>query len=165
MSAGKLAVADVLDRRLASTRETELGLDSLDTVGGVDVLDESELPAGCAALAGDDCGVGEEVFPDPEPSLAIFGFNLVAVGHPVSVPAPQSGRVVHADGVDALYFKAGTLELVNYEAERSASVRSREDVLVHEQTPDQIFVLPGLAQSSDLEEENTVIIEHVIHLG
>lgn len=31
---------------------------------GIEVLDEGDLVAGCGSLAGDDGGVGEEVFPD-----------------------------------------------------------------------------------------------------
>jgi hypothetical protein len=33
-------------------------------VGGVDVLDHGQLPAGSASLAGDDGRVGQEVLPD-----------------------------------------------------------------------------------------------------
>ena len=50
-------------RRGQSAREAELGGDSFDAVRGVDVLDERDLVACCAALAGDDGRVGEEVFP------------------------------------------------------------------------------------------------------
>lgn len=63
MSAGADA-AVVLGSGLQSTVEAVLGVDALDTVGGVDVLDEGELEAGGTALAGSDGGVGQEVFPD-----------------------------------------------------------------------------------------------------
>ena len=39
-------------------------MDTLDSVGGVDVLDERDLIAGGASLAGDDGAVGKEVLPD-----------------------------------------------------------------------------------------------------
>ena len=41
-----------------------MGVNALDTVSGVQVLDKSDLVASCGALAGDDGGVGEEEFPD-----------------------------------------------------------------------------------------------------
>ena len=49
---------------LESTRETELGVDTLDTVSGVDVLDKGELPAGGTTLAGSDGRGSKEVLPD-----------------------------------------------------------------------------------------------------
>jgi hypothetical protein len=53
-----------LDGGLTGSSKTELGLDALNTVGGVDVLDEGELPAGGTTLAGGDGGGGKEVLPD-----------------------------------------------------------------------------------------------------
>lgn len=57
-------MANALNSGLASTGEGELGVDALNAVSGVDVLDEGELPAGSRALAGDDGGGSQEVFPD-----------------------------------------------------------------------------------------------------
>lgn len=71
---------------------------------------------------------------------------------------------MHANGVNALDLEAGALELVDNPAKRGGRVGAGEDVLVHEQTPDQILVLPRLAQTGDLQEEDTVIIQHVVHL-
>ena len=99
-----------------------------------------------------------------EPSLAILGLDLIAVGHPVAVPPPQSSRVVHTDGIDALDLKAGSLELINKPAKRGGGVGTGEDVFVHEDAPDEIFVLPGATETGDLEEEDTIVIEHVIDL-
>lgn len=50
-------------RRRQRARKPELAWDPLDAVRGVDVLDERDLVAGCAALARDDGRVGEEVVP------------------------------------------------------------------------------------------------------
>ena len=47
-----------------STGETELCAVAVDTVGGVQVLDDHDLEAGGAALAGSNNGPGEEEFPD-----------------------------------------------------------------------------------------------------
>lgn len=54
MGLWKNAVAHVVDGGLAGTLEAVLGVNTLNTVGGVDVLDHGELPAGSASLAGDD---------------------------------------------------------------------------------------------------------------
>lgn len=53
-----------LDGGLAGTGKTKLGLDTINTVGRVDVLDEGELPAGGTTLAGGDGGRSKEVLPD-----------------------------------------------------------------------------------------------------
>jgi len=71
---------------------------------------------------------------------------------------------VNTDGVDALDLKASTLELVDDEAKRSGSVSTGEDVLVHEQTPDKVLVLPALPETGDLEEEDTIIVKHIVNL-
>lgn len=63
VSAGQGAIGTV-DGGLASSGETELGGDALDTVSRVDVLDQSELPASGTTLAGGDGGGSQEVLPD-----------------------------------------------------------------------------------------------------
>lgn len=99
-----------------------------------------------------------------EPTLAILGLNLIAVAHPVPVPAPQSSRVVNTNGVDGLDLEASALELVHNEAQRSTGISTGEDVLVHEQAPDEVLVLPGLAETSYLQEKDTVVLKHVVDL-
>lgn len=133
-------------------------------MGGVDVLDQSDLEASGTALARDDGGVGKEVLPDTEPSLAVLGLNLVAVGHPVTVPPPEGSRVVNTDGIDVLDLETSPLQLVDNPAERSRSVSTRENVLVHEKTPGEILVLPSLTETSVLKEEDTIIVKHVVNL-
>lgn len=49
---------------LQRTAQTIGIVNALDTVSGVDVLDEGDLVAGSGTLAGDDGAVGEEEFPD-----------------------------------------------------------------------------------------------------
>lgn len=72
---------------------------------------------------------------------------------------------MNTNGVNALDLETSTLKLVDGPAERSRGVSTREDVLVHEKTPDEILVLPRLADTSVLHEEDTVIIEHVMDLA
>jgi len=163
VSLGKDAVGTG-DGGLAGTSETVLSGDALDTVGRVDVLNQGELPAGGTTLAGSDGRGSQEVLPDAEPALAVLGLDFVLVAHPVPVPTPESGRVVDTDGVNSLDLEAGTLKTVHNKAKRGTGIRTGEDVLVHEQTPDEVLVLPGLAETSDLQEEGTIIIEHIIDL-
>lgn len=150
---------------LAGTSEAVLGGNALDTVGRVDVLDEGKLPAGGTTLARSDGRGSQEVLPDAEPALAVLGLDLVLVAHPVPVPAPESSGVVNTDSVNSLDLEAGALKLVDDEAERGGGISTREDVLIHEQTPDEVLILPGLAQTSDLQEESTIVLKHVIYLG
>lgn len=52
--------------------ECELGLNTLDTVSRIDVLDHRDLVAGGGALAGDDGRIGKEVFPDLDRSENVW---------------------------------------------------------------------------------------------
>lgn len=72
---------------------------------------------------------------------------------------------MNANGVNALDLEASALQLVNDPAERSRSISTREDIFVHEETPDEILILPSLSETSDLEEEDTIVIKHVVNLG
>lgn len=99
-----------------------------------------------------------------EPPFAVLGLDLVLVGHPVPVPPPKSGRVVNADSVARLDLETSTLKLVDEPSKRGRGISTRKDVFVHEQTPDEILVLPRLAKSSDLKEEDTIIVQHIVNL-
>ena len=72
---------------------------------------------------------------------------------------------MHTDSVNALDLEASALERANKEVERSRSVSTGEDIFVHEQTPDEVLVLPGLTETSDLKEEDTIVGEHVADLA
>lgn len=60
---GEDSLCDVLCS-VKSARETELGVNTLDTVSRVDVLNHGDLVASGGTLTGDDGRVGKEVFPD-----------------------------------------------------------------------------------------------------
>lgn len=90
---------------------------------------------------------------------------MLFVTHPVPVPSPQRSRVVHTNRVDTLDLKAGAFQRAHEEVERSRGISTRENVLVHEQTPDQVLVLPWLAKTGDLQKEDTVVVKHVIDLA
>ena len=103
---------------LKSPGQSELSVNALDAVCGIQVLDEGDLIAGSGALARNDGGVSKEEFPDLNilalackdlecktysiPSVAILRQDLLLVGDPVSVPSPKSGRVVNTDSVNIL---------------------------------------------------------------
>lgn len=83
---------------------------------------------------GDDA-VREEEDPHAVPPLAVLRDHLILVRHPVEVPAVDRRGVVHAEHVDVLHLEACSLELVDHPPQRARCVRTREDVLVHEETP------------------------------
>lgn len=72
VGAGEIAVANLVDGILPRAMEAELRGDALDTMRRVDVLDQRDLEASGAALAGGDGGVGEEVLPDLVLSVVIL---------------------------------------------------------------------------------------------
>lgn len=100
----------------------------------------------------------------PEPSLAILGNDLFAVGHPVTVPPPDCSGIVNTDGINRLDLKASAFELVDSPTKRCRRISSGKDVLVHEKTPDQILVLPWLSQTGVLHEEDTIVVQHTVDL-
>lgn len=71
---------------------------------------------------------------------------------------------MHPNRIHALDLEPRPLQLIDKPPQRRARVRAGEDVLVHEQAPDQIFILPALAQPRDLQEEDAVVVEHVVDL-
>lgn len=70
-----------------------------------------------------------------------------------------------ANGINVLDLETSTLKLVDDPAKRSGGVGTGEDVLVHEETPVQVLVLPSLSETSVLEEEDTIVVKHVVNLG
>jgi hypothetical protein len=46
----------------------------------------------------------------------------------------------------------------------TACISTGENVFVHKEAPDEILVLPYGADTSDLKEENTIVIEEVVNL-
>lgn len=139
--------------------------DILNAVVGVQVLVEGNLVNGSTTLSGDDDGVGKEVLPDLEPSLTILGLDLLGVGHPVAVPVPKGGGVVNTVGINVPDLETSALQATDEETKRSRSIGTGEDVLVHEKTPDEIFELPRLPQTGDLEQEAPIVIKHTVNLS
>jgi len=72
---------------------------------------------------------------------------------------------VHTNSIYHLHFEPGTLQGVDDKTEWGRSVGARENVLVHEEAPSEVLKLPCFAETSDLEEEDTVIVKHVINLA
>lgn len=132
---------------------------------GVDVLSQNKLVTSSTRLSGSNSGRSQEVFPNLEPLNTILVHNLVLVAHPVSVPSPQSGRVRDTNVVTRDNLKASALQSRDNKSQRSRGIGTRENVLVHEQTPDQVLVLPGLSQTSILQEENTIVLQSLVNLS
>ena len=116
-------------------------------MSGVQVLDEGDLVAGRGALTGDDGGVSKEELPDllilaqpphsktqtySVPSVAILCQYLVLVCKPVSVPSPESSRVVNTNGINMLDLETGALNRSDIVVERGRSIGTREDIFIHE---------------------------------
>ncbi len=139
-------------------------LGALDTRVCVQVLVEDDLEDRGAALTRGDGRPGEEKLPDAEPPGAVLGDDLVLVAHPVLVPSPERARVVYTKDIKGLDFEAGSLDLVNDPSERAAGVGTGEDVFVHEETPDEIFVLPRGTETSDLKDESAIVVQEIVDL-
>lgn len=65
------------------------------------------------------------------------------------------------DSIDAFDLEPSAFQLVDEPPKGRGRVGAGEDVLVQAQAPDQILVLPGFPQPSDLQEEHPVVVEHV----
>lgn len=72
---------------------------------------------------------------------------------------------MNSNSVNALDLETSTLKLVNDPAKRGGGISARENIFVHEQTPDQVLILPCLSQTSNLEKEDTIVIQHVVDLS
>jgi hypothetical protein len=71
---------------------------------------------------------------------------------------------VDTNRIDLLDLESRAFKSVYEETKRCACIRTRKDILVHEEAPDQIFILPRLTQARNLKEEHSVVIHHVVHL-
>lgn len=60
-----------------------------------------------------------------------------------------------------MHLKASTLALGNVPGEGGGGVGTGEDVLVHEETPDEVLKLPVAAETGDLEVEDAIVLETV----
>lgn len=144
--------------------QTPVVLHTQNTVISVEILVQRELEDASAALPRDDGAVGEEEDPDAVPAFTILSNNLLSVINPVQVPLPNGGAIVDTQDIDVLDLKTGCFNLPDDPPKRAGGISTWEDILVHEETPNEVFVLPGGADTSDLEDKNTVIVEKVVHL-
>jgi len=149
---------------LAPSEDAEVALDAVNAVEGVEVLVHGDLEDGGRALAGGDGGPGKEPGPDAVPADAVLGLDLVLVAQPVEVPAVERSRVVDTEDIDILDLKAGRLELGGDPAKRARRIGAGEDILVHEEAPKEILVLPVGADTSNLEDDKAIIVEQAIEL-
>ena len=99
--------------------------------------------------------------PDAEPALAVLRENRGAVAQPVVVPVSDRQAVVRAHVFDRVRLPARLLHRRQHRRRTQARVGAREDVLVHEQAPDQIFGTQSTAQSSPLQVEQPVVSQKI----
>ena len=71
---------------------------------------------------------------------------------------------MHAKDINTLNLEPGCLDLVDDPADGAGGIGTGEDVFVHEETPDEVFVLPALTDTGDLEEEDAVVVEEVVNV-
>lgn len=76
----------------------------------------------------------------------------------------NGGRIVDTKDVNVLDLETSSLNLRHDPAERAGGVSTGEDVFVHEETPNEILILPVGTKTGDLEDEDTVIVEEVVDL-
>jgi hypothetical protein len=72
---------------------------------------------------------------------------------------------MYTDSINHLDLKSSTLEGVDDETEGSRGVGTGKDVFVHEETPGEVLKLPCLAETSNLEEEDTIVLQHLVDLA
>jgi len=84
---------------------------TVDSMVGIQIFMKRKLEDGCTPLSADNHTIRKEKHPDPIPSFAVGFDHVVLVIDPVLVPAIDSGRVVNAEDVNILNFKASTFEL------------------------------------------------------
>ena len=118
----------------------------------------------------------------PEPALTVLGLDGVEVAEPVAVPSPEGSGVVDTDGVNTdqsqqsfirhsisknipLDLKSSPLERAGVVPKRGGSISTTEDVLVQVDTPDEVLVLPSLAQTGKLDVHGAVVLKHVVALA
>lgn len=154
-----------LDAVLGRSQDTELRRYVVDSVVRVDVLSQDKLVAGGTGLSGGDRGRSQEVLPDSEPLDTVLVDGLILVAHPVSVPLPQGRGVGNTNVVKGDNLEASRLQRADNKGQWGGSVRTRENVLVHEQAPHQVLVLPAFSQTRVLQEEDTIVLQGLVDLS
>eukprot|EP00754_Rhynchopus_humris_P009009 Rhum_TRINITY_DN13917_c0_g1::Rhum_TRINITY_DN13917_c0_g1_i2::g.65975::m.65975 len=129
----------------------------------VQVLVHADLVARRAALAGGDRRPRQEDLPQPEQTRRVLVLHRGTVAHPVVVPRVQRVAVVAADRLHGVHLEPGELALLDVPVQRRRRVGTREDVLGHEQAPRDVLPVRALAQTSDLHQEQTVVLHQSLH--
>jgi len=84
---------------------------TVDAMVRIQIFMAGDLEEGGTSLAGNDSGPSQKEYPYAIPALPVGSDDLVLVGDPVLVPAPDGSSVVHTENVDILDLKAVILEL------------------------------------------------------
>src|SRR5260221_3678212 len=116
-----------------------------------EILVQHDLEARGIALRSDDRRPREEKVPDAKPALAIGRQYRRLVADPVIVPALDRDAVVNADVLDGMRLPPGLLHCGEHRGRRQARVGAWEDVLVHEQCPDEVLRAKAATEARPLK--------------
>lgn len=83
----------------------------------------------------------------------------------VVIPHFNGVSVVGTLVADGLHLETATFDGADIPVERARGIGAREDILAHENAPNEVFVLPETSKTRNLEEENAVILEEGFHLS
>jgi hypothetical protein len=72
---------------------------------------------------------------------------------------------MHPKDIDILHLEPSILEVGDDPTKGTRCISAREDVFVHEEAPNKVFVLPRGTDTGDLENEDAVVVEEVVNLA
>mmetsp|Transcript_12909 Transcript_12909/g.15582 ORF Transcript_12909/g.15582 Transcript_12909/m.15582 type:complete len:242 (+) Transcript_12909:583-1308(+) len=130
------------------------------------VLVASNHEDGRGSLPCDHCTPREEHVPKTSLPASILFDSRFAVVLEVQVPSFDGLGIVNSTVLDTVYLEASALKLAYHKAERAGGIGTRENVAVHEHSPNEILILPSTTKTSDLQVENSVFFEQfVLHVS
>jgi hypothetical protein len=104
-------------------------------------------------------GPSKEDAPVSPGFLAILLDDKLFVLDPVVIPSQNGHAVVSSTVFNGVNLEASSVKLLAVPTERARGIGSWEDILVHEKSPDQVFVLPSSSETCNLKIESTVILQ------
>lgn len=111
------------------------------------------------------------------PALTVLGRDCINVANPIAIPLPDGCRVVNTDGINAthdqsarlpaqirnahvpLHLKSSPLEGANIVPQGGRGIGAAENELVQVDPPDEIFILPSLAQTRELHIHGAIVFK------
>ena len=116
---------------------------TVDPMVRIQIFMKCELEDRCTPLSTDNHTIRQEKHPDPVPSFTVGFDHVVLVVDPVLVPAIDSGRVVNAEDVNILNFKASAFELEVQKVRDEGREGKKRGTLLTTQPREQEASAPG----------------------